>query len=199
VEGDGAVVDIVRWYTFTVFDLIGDLGFGEPFNCLQSKEFHPWVEMIFNSLRAATLRVSLRYYPNLNWLFGLAMPNSVMKKEMAHWNLTIEKVNRRLNLEKERMDLIGAIKRDDEGKDGLRLQEIQANANVIIVAGSETTVTVLSGTSNYLVKNPDKLDILTREIRERFEKESEIALVALKELPYLNAVIQEGLRLCNPT
>jgi hypothetical protein len=79
-EEGGTVVDIVRWYGFTIFDLIGDLGFGESFNCLQSKEFHPYVEMIFNSLRAATLRSSLRYYPSLDWLFGLAIPKSVMKK-----------------------------------------------------------------------------------------------------------------------
>jgi cytochrome P450 len=97
------------------------------------------------------------------------------------------------------MDLIGGIRRDDEGKEGLRLVEIQATASVIIVAGSETTVTVLSGTTSYLVKNAEKLGALTKEVRERFENESDITLAALKELPYLNAVIQEGLRLCNPT
>jgi cytochrome P450 len=195
----GTVVDIVHWYGFTIFDLIGDLGFGESFNCLQSKEFHPWVEMIFKSLRAATLKSSLRYYPRLDWLLGLAIPKSVMMKKMEHWSLAVDKVNRRLNLEKDRMDLIGGIRRDDEGKEGLRLVEIQATASVIIVAGSETTVTVLSGTTSYLVKNAEKLGALTKEVRERFENESDITLAALKELPYLNAVIQEGLRLCNPT
>lgn len=29
------VVDIARWYNFTTFDLIGDLAFGEPFQCLK--------------------------------------------------------------------------------------------------------------------------------------------------------------------
>jgi len=111
----------------------------------------------------------------------------------------VDKVNRRLNLERDRLELIGGIRRDGEGKEGLRLEEIQATASVIIVAGTETTVTVLSGTTNHLVKNIDKLGALTKEVKERFENESDITLTVLKELPYLNAVIQEGLRLCNPT
>jgi cytochrome P450 len=39
---EGIVTDIVRWLGFVTFDLIGDLGFGEPFECLESSEFHPY-------------------------------------------------------------------------------------------------------------------------------------------------------------
>jgi len=113
--------------------------------------------------------------------------------------LSVDKVNRRLNLEKERPDLISLIKLDEAGKEGLTLPELQATSSVIIVAGSETTVSVLSGTTNYLVKNSDKLAHLVAEIRGSFQSESDITLTALKDTTYLNAVIQEGLRLCNPT
>jgi cytochrome P450 len=57
----------------------------------------------------------------------------------------------------------------------------------------------MSGITNYLVRNPDKLAKLTKEVRERFPTEELITLTALKALPYLQAVINEGLRLCNPT
>ncbi|TVY48007.1 Versicolorin B desaturase [Lachnellula occidentalis] len=83
---DGVVVDIVRWYAFTVFDLIGDLGFGESFDCLQSNKLHPWVSLIFNSLRAATLNASLRYYPRVHWLASFAIPKSVKRKGAEHWH-----------------------------------------------------------------------------------------------------------------
>jgi cytochrome P450 len=75
---EGIVTDIVRWFGFVTFDLIGDLGFGEPFGCLESSEFHPWVSLIFSSLRAATYRASLRYYPSMDWLLRFAVPRSVM-------------------------------------------------------------------------------------------------------------------------
>ncbi|KAF7857124.1 uncharacterized protein EAF02_011357 [Botrytis sinoallii] len=152
--GESVVVDIVRWYGFFTFDLIGDLGFGESFRCLESEEYHPWVAMIFSSLRAATYRAALGYYPGLSWLLAYFVPKSV---------------------------------------------ELQATASAIIVAGSETTISVLSGITNYLVNNPEKLAILTSEIREKFEDEENISIATLRETSYLNAVIQEGFRLCNPT
>jgi cytochrome P450 len=91
------------------------------------------------------------------------------------------------------------IKRDDAGVKGITLSELHAATGLLIIAGSETTVTVLSGIVNYLVKSPDKLNGLTNEVRLSFKNEGEMTLSALKELPYLGAVIQEGLRLCNPT
>lgn len=45
---------------------------------------------------------------------------------------------------------------------------------------------------------PDILSALTREVRVAFDSESDISLSALKDLPYLAAVVQEGLRSCNP-
>ncbi|CAG8971515.1 hypothetical protein HYALB_00005411 [Hymenoscyphus albidus] len=197
-EGE-AVVDIVKWFGFTTFDLIGDLGFGESFGCLERNDFHPWVAMIFSHFRTLTLRSSLRYYPGINWLLGLAIPKRMIQKQKEHWQLTVDKINRRLNLEKTRPDLISQIKLDEYGLQGLTIPELQATSSVIIVAGSETTVSVLSGRTNYLVKNCDKLALLKNELREKFPKGDSISLTALKELPYLNAVIQEGFRLCNPT
>ncbi|KAF1948786.1 cytochrome P450, partial [Byssothecium circinans] len=198
-DTNGAVVNIVRWFSFVGFDLVGDLGFGEPFGCLKNSELHPWISTIFASLRAATLRVSLKFYPSMSWLFGLTIPKSVMQKQIQHWQLAVEKMNRRLNSEQERPDLISMIKRDEEGIKGITLAELHATASVLIIAGSETTVSVLSGTTNYLVKTPQKLATLTSEVRSSFGNEGGMSITALKDLPYLNAVIQEGLRLCNPT
>jgi cytochrome P450 len=196
---EGAVVDIMRWLSFVVFDTIGDLGFGEPFGCMESSENHPWCSMIFTSLRAATYRVSLKFYPSLNWLMSFAIPKSVVKKGMEHWKMSEDKINRRLNLEKERPDLISMIKRDGEGVIGLSYPETIATSSVIIVAGSETSTTVLSGTTNHLVRNPDIQTSLAAEVRKAFGSEDDFTLDALKDLPYLNAVIKEGLRMCNPT
>jgi cytochrome P450 len=198
-EKNGAVIDIVPWFSFVGFDLVGDLGFGEPFGCLQNSELHPWISMIFASLGAATLRVSLKFYPSLSWLFGLTVPKSVVQKQTQHWQLSVEKMNRRLNQEEDRPDLVSMIKRDEDGIRGITLAELHATASVLIVAGSETTVSVLSGITNYLVKNPEKLNTLTREVRSSFGHEADMSIAALKDLPYLAAVIQEGLRLCNPT
>lgn len=85
-------------------------------------------------------------------------------------------------------------------KDGNRLpiDIIHGTFLSLAIAGSETTASSLSGITNYLVNNPEKLDILKMDIRRRFQNENEISLDSLRDLEYLNAVIKEGLRLCPP-
>jgi len=155
--------------------------------------------MIFASLRAATYRVTLKYYPALDWLMSFAIPKSVIKQGVEHYKMSVEKIDRRLNLEKDRPDLVSMIKRDEDGVNGLRYEEMLATSSLLIIAGSETSTTVLSGIVNYITRSPDRMGLLAAEIRETFKNEDEFTLSALKDLPYLNAVLNEGLRLCNPT
>ena len=67
-----------------------------------------------------------------------------------------------------------------------------------MIAGTETTATALSGTTYYLLKNPEKLEKLTKEAREAFGNFDDITLEGLARLPYLQAVLQEGLRMYPP-
>jgi len=43
-------IDIVKWYNFFTFDVIGDLAFGESFHCIETAQNHPWIEFIFQIL-----------------------------------------------------------------------------------------------------------------------------------------------------
>jgi hypothetical protein len=49
ISASRETVDMSQWYNFTTFDIIGDLAFGEPFDCLKDSQYHPWVEMVFVS------------------------------------------------------------------------------------------------------------------------------------------------------
>ena len=176
---------------------MGDLGFGEPFNCLEDSKYHPWVSLISNHFKASALVASVRFYPLLDSLLMKCLPKSMMKLQRDHYQLAVDKIHRRLNSEVERPDFISHVIRNNDSK-GMSISEIEATFNIIIVAGSETTATTLSGITNYLVRNHDKLDILTREIRDSFKSERDMTLDALRDCAYLNAVVQEGLRLCPP-
>lgn len=68
------------------------------------------------------------------------------------------------------------------------------NAATLIFAGSETTATTLSGVTYLLAMNPEKHSKLKDEIRSSFMSEHEIDVTNTK-LPYLQAVLNEGLRL----
>lgn len=81
---------------------------------------------------------------------------------------------------------------------GLSLPELEATAAIIILAGSESTSTMLTGTTNLLMRNPEKLAKLASEIRNTFQQETDITLDAVEQLPYLRAVFQESFRLLPP-
>ena len=44
-----AIVDIVKWLSFTTVDIVGDLAFGESFGCLETGEMAEWVGLVFGS------------------------------------------------------------------------------------------------------------------------------------------------------
>lgn len=125
-------------------------------------------------------------------------PEVAESMQMRHYHQIVEKVDRRLNWELERPDIMSHVIEARKGTTGLPIGVIHATFMTLTTAGSKTTATVLSGATNYLANNPDKLEALAIEVRQRFQSEEDISLDALRHLPYLNAVIKEALRLCPP-
>lgn len=53
-----------------------------------------------------------------------------------------------------------------------------------IIAGSETTATLLTGAVFLLLKNPEALQKLKDEIRSAFQSEDQINFSSVEQLPY---------------
>lgn len=77
-------------------------------------------------------------------------------------------------------------------------EEIIKTSGTLIIAGSETSATLLSGVIFYLLKNPSTLEKLTDEIRTAFFDPADMNFVKLAKLQYLNACLQEALRMYPP-
>ena len=77
-------------------------------------------------------------------------------------------------------------------------EEVLANSIILVIAGSETTATLLSGLFFYQGCHPEVDAILKNEIREAFANESEINIKSVARLPYLHACIEESLRVYPP-
>lgn len=75
---------------------------------------------------------------------------------------------------------------------------LSSNAMVLILAGSETTATLLSGSIYLLLIHPDRKERLQREIRSAYKSDDEITTTNVNNLPYLLAVLNEALRLYPP-
>ncbi|KAH6672047.1 cytochrome P450 [Halenospora varia] len=194
--------NMVNWLNFTTFDIIGDLAFGEPFGCLDSGEFHYWVSLIFETVKAGALEQATRRFATAGSAFQnfllWCIPDIVRERRRDHLKFSTEKVMRRLkNANTEHKDFIWYILKQKEKYD-LHQDEIVVNSALFIVAGSETTANALSGILARLVYNPDKYDKLCKEIRETFKEEKDLRWETLSNMPYLNAVLEEGLRIHPP-
>jgi cytochrome P450 len=80
----------------------------------------------------------------------------------------------------------------------MSLVELEKTSETLVIAGSDTTATLLTGATYILCKNPSKLARLTCEVRSAFTTESEITISSVNNLPYVLAVLDEALRLFPP-
>jgi cytochrome P450 len=90
---------------------------------------------------------------------------------------------------------------DPETGESYSMPDLACESVLLMVAGSHTTSTAIAAILFYLLNNPEKLAILSREIRTAFSHENEIRYRGdgkLADLPYLRACIDEGLRLTPP-
>jgi len=77
-------------------------------------------------------------------------------------------------------------------------KDLNSNANLIIVAGSDTTTTAMTQMFRKLAKDKRVLKKLQGEIDGLCCEGKELSIQTTTNLTYLNAVVNEGLRLYNP-
>ena len=107
-------LDIVKWYNWTTFDIIGDLAFGESFNCLDNSSYHPWVATLFSSVKAGAFDRISSHYPAIRSLIRMFIPKSLIAKHLVFKQITKEKVEHRMTIEEERPDFFGSILKKKE-------------------------------------------------------------------------------------
>ncbi|CAG7974547.1 unnamed protein product [Penicillium salamii] len=193
----GDSVALSDWYNFTTFDIIGDLAFGEPFGCLQGSDLDGWIKGIFDAGRLGILLQTLSFFPLLKRALISMAPASMKDAHEKHMRLTQEKMMRRMGKEEGRPDLIeGLLRKKDEL--GLTVDELIANAEILIIGGSETTASLLSGVTYLLLTNPHAHNKLKDEVRSTFESQADINLVSVNKLSYMLACLDEAMRMYPP-
>jgi len=127
------------------------------------------------------------------------IPTVVRERRFRHLRNSTEKTVKRLNQkDNDHRDFIWYILKQREKKNEVSDDEVIMNAALFIVAGSETTATELCGLTNYLLRNPVIFKKLKDELRSAVKTEEDINMEVLGSLPYMNACIEEGLRIFPP-
>jgi cytochrome P450 len=202
-ETGTAVLDIGKYFNWTIFDIFGDLGFGESFDCLVEERYHKWTSLLQLFPKAALMGFSLEGYGILSPLLMLLLiPKQVISGAKDHWNLCVKKINQRIERQTDRKDIMSYILSPDKSgsKTTLTVPELEATGYILIFAGAETTASSLSAAVSYLIRHPAKFAKLREEVRRQFSKPEDITFRSSTAnlLPYMHAVLQESLRLAPP-
>ncbi|KAL7916750.1 putative cytochrome P450 oxygenase [Trichoderma velutinum] len=196
IASSGQPTDMVRWLNYTTFDLIGDLAIGTSFGCLRDSQYHSWVRNLQEGTKIGPYIRTIATYTDFERIWRLFAPKSIKQARQRHEEYVRLNAEERLSrgVLAERKDFLSYILGTGD-KDALTDKEVAANAGFLIIAGSEAAATAMSGILFHLLKSPESLRLVTKEIRESFNDEAEIDfMTTAARLPYLMACINEGMR-----
>ncbi|KAK7683454.1 hypothetical protein QCA50_013287 [Cerrena zonata] len=188
-------VDLTMWINYFTYDFMGDMAFGG------------WSEMLIEGDRQGlwhlmesgiSISLALEHIPWIMPYFRLLIKANLREDLMLDHSL--RKMNQRIKDGATTRDLFYYL----NGEDGVDSQPLPKNlllsdGLLAIVAGSDTTASVLSNAFYFLIRNHEALINLMEEI-DRFYPAGEDPTDSrhYSQMNYLDAVINETLRLCPP-
>jgi cytochrome P450 len=191
----GEPVNVSKWFNLYSFDVMGDLGFGESFNMLESGEEH-WAIALLN----AGMDPMGLWFPT--WFFRtiVAIPGAA-KDYFRFIDYCTNQIKKRISKGKDANPdiagyLVEAFEKSENKKDAMSF--IAGDSRLIIVAGSDTTAATLSHLYYHLAKNPDIVEKLRKEVEPMMEANGEVNHTKIQDAQYLNGCINETLRLNPP-
>ena len=97
-----------KWYEMVAFDVLGEMAFGESFQCIENGEPHYWQEMILDYLYFITVADNLRSLPFIVTTAKSLAPfmTAVQNK---HLRFTRDKVTHRLQSKSFRKDFMSNL------------------------------------------------------------------------------------------
>ena len=211
-------VDMMSWYMFTTFDIMADLCFAEPFHALENGAYHPWMIRILNGAKNGSYVRMERAYPMLaiisRFIKQILHPTARLDTARAeHMKYSIDKTNERIKQDIERKDIITPVSTSQDSlplktnilrilkknsEKGMSRAEIAQTLILLMTGGTEPTASGMSGVTYNLLAHTEALAKLTDEVRATFVSVDEINNVKTAKMPYLNAVINESLRVYPP-
>lgn len=197
-------MDLAKKISFLTLDAISAVGLGKSFGMLAADED---VDDYHKSSGEGVWFWNMTVALGLRWLFdipgisGLLAPSTNDSKGFGKMLSTAHAIvdERVLHPTDSRSDMLASFRRH-----GLTREELRTESMLQIMAGSDTTATAIKGIMLYLMTNQRVYSNLKREIDSAAERGAVpkspgvISTTQASTLPYLQAVIREGLRVWPP-
>ncbi|KAI8291724.1 Cytochrome P450 monooxygenase [Colletotrichum sp. SAR11_57] len=192
----GKPFNIADWFNFYSFDVMGDLAFGKTFGMLKEGIKHYFMTSLHTDMQA------IGSFSHMLWLFPIFKNTPILNaNNKRFWKFVTSQVDERIANPPDRPDVFSWVLEDYQAIKKPTWQDtlnLYGDAYLIIVAGSDTTAASLTCLFFELAQKPDVYKRLSDEIDEYFAEHPEPEHSALSKLPYLQACIDEALRLHPP-
>ncbi|KAL4784203.1 cytochrome P450 [Aspergillus varians] len=207
------VGDVYKWFFFMATDIIGELSFGDSFRMLEIGKKNQYISDLETVAKIGGIRAT---FPFTMAVAGV-LPLSIFKEVVASTDRIVDYAKESVDRYKKHLALNpdspkptlftklydASLVKEGDGGESFSDQEIRNDAQSFIIAGSDTTANTLT----YLVwsvlrdktiqeRLVTELDALVKTLSiEQGIGEDDISDTMLRDLPYMNQVISEALRL----
>ncbi|KAH7016446.1 cytochrome protein [Microdochium trichocladiopsis] len=204
--------DVAKWFLFLTSDVIGELSFGDSFHMLERNEMNQYIRDLQGHKVVRGLRLafgSIASSPLSGFLPGFRALRKLNERNRMYATQSIER--HKALVEKQQLDPEKAgsdagakatgvyptlfqkmYKANDENGETLTAKELVDDAGIFIIAGSDTSSTTLTFLVWAVCRHPEIQKALVEEVAALPEGYTQ---QDLKDLKFLNLVIQETLRL----
>ncbi|RKP08962.1 cytochrome P450 [Thamnocephalis sphaerospora] len=198
----GATFDIMELLLCMALDVIGEVSFGKSFGSLQATQSSRASEILqlfddTTKLGIIATTVGPLCQP---WLLP-----GFFRSERRLVEFARDAIKQRLGSKKDQRgrprDVLQRLIDAEDPVTGEKLTEDQLIAESIVqlIGGTETTGLALTWTLHYLLENPLTMMRLAEELQQALpDRDRPVEYAQAKDLPYLNAVLYEALRLRPP-
>ncbi|KAI0108427.1 cytochrome P450 monooxygenase [Daldinia grandis] len=195
-------VDFTSLSRYFTLDIITRLAYGKSFGFLEANEdLYEYTAHMDKTLKRVNLCQEI---PFLRWivfsrpfhaLFGVKPTDEKGVGKMM--GVTQAIINERFQDEKPVDDMLGSFIHH-----GLTADECGSEAILQVIAGADTTALAIRTTLMYIVATPrvySQFKTMIKQCVERNEVSTPITYEEAQKLPYLKAIILEGIRIRSPT
>lgn len=182
-------LDMAQWISYFSFDLMGNVVFGKSFDLLKKGDILGLRKMMDDGvfLPAMTMQVP--------WAAELSRSLPWISSKTAKFGaFAVQQAITRAHRDNFQKDLFFHIADRADSEEVCSLPVLVANSVLAVIAGADTTNLSLCNAIYYLLSNPEYI----QRLREELAKSSELDVGMLEDLPWLNAIINETLRLQPP-
>lgn len=218
-KSEGRVIDIDTHMSAVTLDILGEVSLAHDFRSLEtlskwaanadSDEIDEVQDPMMQSLRKVFTTTNSPFaiamvYLKMGWILPYVRPNRKDAKklfdEAAEDILLSARENPPSSKDAQSVihALLGALKKDESGRNALTWQEMKDEIKLFIIAGHETTSTLCYWAFYALGKHPDVQRRVADDILRHAPDGTPINLDAVARMRYFTAFLQETLRLYSP-